>query len=63
MFVSLISHSEYLVRSQVWAANDQVLVVQGVKCVLNKACRVLYKCVVCIVQDVQDVQYEFYIKI
>ena len=36
----VISNSEYLVRNQVQAANQQDLVLQGVKCVLCKGCSV-----------------------
>ena len=73
---SFLSHSEYLVIHQVWAAYQQDLVVQGVKCVLYKVWSVyctsvpcvLYKvcrlyCTRCTVCIIQGVQCEFYIKI
>ena len=50
------SQSQYLVRIQDGAANQQDLFIQGVKCVLHKACSVSHmhcsRCAVCIVQRV-----------
>ena len=62
----LRSHCEYLSRNPVWSSYQQDLVVQGEKCALYKVWSVyctsvpcvLYKCSVCIVQDVQYVLYE-----
>ena len=61
-----ISNSEYLVRNRVQAANQQDLLVKGVKCLLYKACSVyctsvqcvMYKCALCIVQGGQYVLYK-----
>ena len=71
-----ISNSEYLDRNQVWAANQQDLVVQGVMCVLYKKYSVCFTSVPCVLYKVcsmfytrcavcitQGVQCEFYIKI
>ena len=61
-----ISSSEYLVRNRVQAANQQDLVLQGLKCVSCKTCSVYctsvcrvhcWRCAMCIVQGVQCVIY------
>ena len=75
-FAALRSNSQYLVRNQVQAANQQELVVQGVKCVLCKACSVYCTSVLYVVFKVcsmscarhaayiiRGVKCEFYIKI